>query len=150
MQEWLECQNTEEMKHPQYSQNLVSCEFWLFPSLKYELRGWNFESDAQVIQETNMIFGHIPKEEFETTIKKLVERMEACLAAMDGRSKRKILNVRPWKLRMMRVNKFVFICFFFSFFFFFFLRNTHSCYHKNSYNFQSIWCTDVYGNDFDF
>ncbi len=76
-----------------------------------ELHAWNFETVVQVIQETQTIFGHISKEEFETTIKKigqknesmfshkgifrriptqfktiikkLVERMEACLA-LDG------------------------------------------------------------------
>ncbi len=51
-------------------------KLWLFPLLKHELHGRNFERDAQVIQETQF-----PKEEFEVTIKKLVERMEACLVA---------------------------------------------------------------------
>ncbi len=41
-------------------------KFWLFPYLKRELHDWNFEIDAQVIQEIQMIFGCIRKE-FETT-----------------------------------------------------------------------------------
>ncbi len=40
----------------------------MFRSLKCELCGWNFKTDAQVIQETQSIFGYIPKEKFETTI----------------------------------------------------------------------------------
>ncbi len=37
-------------------------KFWLFPLLESDLYGWNFETDAQVIQETQTIFGRIPKE----------------------------------------------------------------------------------------
>ncbi len=52
---------------------------WL---LKCKPCGWNFGTNAQVIQETQTIFGHIPKEEFGTNIlKKWVERMKSCLAA---------------------------------------------------------------------
>ncbi len=79
-QEWLEQYNIEMMRHPLYSLDLVPCDFWLFSSLKCELCTWNFETNAQGIQETKTIFGCIP-EEFETTIKKWAERIEACLAA---------------------------------------------------------------------
>ncbi len=41
---------------------------------------WELRKDAQVIQETWMIFRCIPKEEFETTIKKISQRMEVYLA----------------------------------------------------------------------
>ncbi len=43
-------------------------KFGFFSSLKCEVCGQNFETDAKVIQETQIIFGHIPKEKFETTI----------------------------------------------------------------------------------
>ncbi len=55
---------------PMYRLELASCSFWLFLPLKHKLCSRNFKTDAQVIKETQMIFGHIPKEEFETTIKK--------------------------------------------------------------------------------
>ncbi len=62
LQEWLECHNIEVMKYPPYCPDLVLCNFWLFLSLKCELHGHHLETDTQVIQETQMIFGRIPKE----------------------------------------------------------------------------------------
>ncbi len=61
MQEWLGRYNTEMMKHAPYSPDLVPCDFWLFLSLKRNMRCLNFETDAQAIQETQIIFGWIPK-----------------------------------------------------------------------------------------
>ncbi len=75
LREYLECHNNEVMKR-----SLYLCDFWLFPSLICELCGQKFETDAQVIRESQTIFEHIPKK-FKTTIKKWVGRMEACLAA---------------------------------------------------------------------
>ncbi len=49
-------------------------KFWLFLSLKCELRDQNFETDAQVIQQTQKILERIPKEEFKTTIKKMCRK----------------------------------------------------------------------------
>ncbi len=51
------------------------------------LHCWNVKCAAGTLKETPgdpgnpEIFWHIPKEEFETIIKKLVKRMEACFAA---------------------------------------------------------------------
>ncbi len=73
--------NIEVTKYPLYSLDLTLSNFWLFPLSKHELCGWNFETDAQVIQGTHTICRHIPKKKFVTTIKKWIERMEACLAA---------------------------------------------------------------------
>ncbi len=58
------------MKHSLFSQDLILCDFKLFPLLKHELCDWNFEMDAEMIQENQKIFGRILKKEFETTIKK--------------------------------------------------------------------------------
>ncbi len=69
------------VKYPPYSLKVAPYNFSLFPSLKCELCGGNFETDAQVIQETQTIFRLISKNEFETTTKKWVERMEARLTA---------------------------------------------------------------------
>ncbi len=78
--------------HLQYGSDFASCNFWLLTSLKHELCGWNLKTDAQVFQETQMIFGHIPKEKFETTIKKWVERMEECSAALGWYFKKKYVK----------------------------------------------------------
>ncbi len=71
-----------------------------------------------VIQETQTIFGCIRKEEFELPLKKCVERVEVYLAANRRYfEKENVKCIQPWKVKMMRVNKFVFL---FTFFFFFF------------------------------
>ncbi len=49
VQESLERHHIEAIKHPLYSQNLSSCNFYFFPSLKCELCGQDFETDTEVI-----------------------------------------------------------------------------------------------------
>jgi len=36
------------LQHPPYSPDLVSCDFWAFPTLKAQLRGKRFSSDDEV------------------------------------------------------------------------------------------------------
>ncbi len=59
---------------------------------------------------------------------------------MDGISRKKMSNVRLRKVRMMWVNKFMFL---FISFHFFFWKGTRNYFHKISCNVRSIWCTDI-------
>ncbi len=57
------------MKHPLYSSDFASCISGCFHRWNVNCVVRNIKADAQVIQETLMIFGRTTKEEFETTIK---------------------------------------------------------------------------------
>jgi hypothetical protein len=35
------------LEHPPYSPDLASCDFWAFPTMKWELRGKKFPSDQR-------------------------------------------------------------------------------------------------------
>ncbi len=52
-------------------------KFWLFPTLKRELCGWNFETDAKAIQEPRRSLDAFQKRSLKPPLKKWVKRMEA-------------------------------------------------------------------------
>ncbi len=96
-------ENIEAMKNPLYSLDLVPRNFWQFPSLKRELHSSNLRTDAQEIQETQKIFGRILKEEFETAIKNGSKGRNHVQLQILSILRKKVRNVQPQKVRMMRV-----------------------------------------------
>jgi hypothetical protein len=40
------------LQHPPYSPDLAPCDFWVFPTLKRQLRGKRFSSDDEVKNAT--------------------------------------------------------------------------------------------------
>ncbi len=85
VQEWPERQNIAVMVHLAYSPDLTQCDFWLFPTLKRDLKGLFFESDEEVIHKIQKSLTRIPEAEFRKIIEeKWVERLEQCIATKDG------------------------------------------------------------------
>ena len=59
---------------------MLPCDFWLFPTLKRELRGRNFSTDQQVTTACQTIFRALPEDEFRKTFfEKWPERMKKCI-----------------------------------------------------------------------
>ena len=84
-QEWLEKHGIETLPHPPYSPDLAPCDYWLFPTLKWGLRGRQFQTDDEVKKEVQKFFQQTPQAEFEKTIlEKWLERMQRCVDS-DGR-----------------------------------------------------------------
>ncbi|GBP84565.1 Histone-lysine N-methyltransferase SETMAR [Eumeta japonica] len=69
----------ELLPHPAYSPDLAPCDYYLFPNLKKWLGGKRFESNEEVITETNAYFESLEKIYYLEGIKKLEKRWTKCI-----------------------------------------------------------------------
>lgn len=69
----------ELLPHPAYSPDLAPCDYYLFPNLKKWLGGKRFESNEEVITETNAYFESLEKTYYLEGIKKLEKRWTTCI-----------------------------------------------------------------------
>ncbi|GBP03932.1 Histone-lysine N-methyltransferase SETMAR [Eumeta japonica] len=69
----------ELLPHPAYSPDLASCDYYLFSNLKKWLGGKRFESNEEVITETNAYFESLEKIYYLEGIKKLEKRWTKCI-----------------------------------------------------------------------
>ena len=69
----------ELLEHPPYSPDLAPCDYFLFPNLKKWLGGKRFESNEDVITQTNAYFEELPPSYFKDGLKKLEKRWEKCI-----------------------------------------------------------------------
>ena len=69
----------EILDHPAYSPDLAPSDFYLFPTLKRELRGRIFESDDEVIAAVEEFFEEKNESYFTTGIQKLQDRWLRCV-----------------------------------------------------------------------
>lgn len=70
----------DTVKHPAYSPDLAPCDFWLFPTLKSELRGKRFDDVHDlpiVVRET---IRKIPQDQFKSCFDKWIHRWEKCVS----------------------------------------------------------------------
>ena len=63
--------------HCPYSRDLASCEFWLFP----KLRGYLNETIEEIKEAVTKVIDTLTQEDFDGTLKKLLERYNKCIAA---------------------------------------------------------------------
>ena len=69
----------EILEHPAYSPDLAPSDFYLFPTLKKELRGRIFDSDDEVIDAVEDVLGQKSELYFRTGIYKLEDRWSRCV-----------------------------------------------------------------------
>ena len=62
--------------HPPYSPDLAPCDFWLFPTLKENLRGSRFETTEEMKEAVMRVM-----KDFQGAFQKLVEWYNKCIAA---------------------------------------------------------------------
>lgn len=67
------------LDHPAYSPDLAPSDFYLFPTIKRELRGKIFDSDDEVIDAVEDILGEKDEEFFKNGIYKLEDRWTRCV-----------------------------------------------------------------------
>ena len=65
------------VRHPPYSQDLVSRDFWLFP----KPRGWRYETIEEMKETVTKVIDTLTQEDFHTAFEKLLERYNKCIAA---------------------------------------------------------------------
>jgi histone-lysine N-methyltransferase SETMAR len=74
---FLEAQDFTIMDHPPYSPDLAPCDFWLFDYIKQRLS--DHTSVESLDSEISKIVAAIPRNEWELTFEKLLERMRLCI-----------------------------------------------------------------------
>ena len=69
----------ELLNHPPYSPDLSPCDYYLFPKLKYHLKGNRYDNDEQVIADAEDWFEHQPQEFYLRGIQALQHRWRKCI-----------------------------------------------------------------------
>lgn len=71
--------NMKTVDHPPYSPDLAPNDFYLFPTLKAELRGRRMGSIEEIQNTVCSVFKSIPKDSFRRSFLTWVHRWEKCL-----------------------------------------------------------------------
>jgi len=79
-QHFLDERGVKILPHSPYSPDLAPCDFWLFPVLKAQLRGRQFQSDEDLEQAAATAIEQIPKDDFSSFFNKWIERMHKCIS----------------------------------------------------------------------
>ena len=67
----------KNVRHPPYSPDLASCDFWLFP----KLRGCRYETIEEMKEAVTKIIDMLMQDDFHGALQKLLERYTKCIAA---------------------------------------------------------------------
>ena len=78
--EYLDVQRVKLMGHPAYSLDLSPCDFWLFPKIKEQLRGKNFQDINERHDAVQEQIDGLEKEDFYQCYEKWFERMNKCIS----------------------------------------------------------------------
>ena len=65
------------VRHPPYSPDLAHCDFWLFPKLRGCL---HYETIEDMKEAVTKVIDTLTQEDFDGTLKKLLERYNKCIA----------------------------------------------------------------------
>ena len=67
--------------HHPFSLDLASCDFWLFPKLKENLRGFRYEIIEEMKEAVTKVIDTLTREDFPGAFQKLLEWYNKCIAA---------------------------------------------------------------------
>ena len=81
MTEFLAKHETKVIAQPPYSPDLVPCDFFLFPKLKYSLRGTRYESIEGIKRNLLKELKAIPDEAYMKCMENWNNRWYACIGS---------------------------------------------------------------------
>jgi hypothetical protein len=67
--------------HPPYSPDLATCDFFLFPKLKLELKGRRFDTSEDIQAELQTVLDTLTEKYFQEAFQKWRRRWDRCLHA---------------------------------------------------------------------
>jgi hypothetical protein len=67
--------------HPDYSPDLASCDFYLFPKMKLNFKGWRFVSIEEIQAESQQVLNTLTPEDFSECFQKWQNRRDRCIQA---------------------------------------------------------------------
>ena len=79
MTEFLANHETKVIDHPPYSPDLTPCDYFMFPKLKYPLRGTRHESIEAIRRNLLKELKAIPAEAYKKCMKNWINRWHACI-----------------------------------------------------------------------
>jgi len=56
--------------HPPYSPDLARCDFFLFPKVKFKLKGRRFDTDEEIKAESQRVLDTLIEKEFQEAFQK--------------------------------------------------------------------------------
>lgn len=65
--------------HPPHSPDLASADFYLFPKLKFHMKGTRYQSVSNIQQIVTQYLKTIPQCDFPKAFQNLLERYKACI-----------------------------------------------------------------------
>ena len=90
--EFLESEKVTVLPHPPFSPDLPTCDYFLFPKLKYHLSGKRYNSRNALGSAVYYLMG-FPIEEYENCFQKWIDRLKRCIQVdgeyFEGQSKSK-------------------------------------------------------------
>ena len=78
-QEFLQMEKVQQLDHPPYSPDLAPCDFFVFPFIKWKLRGLRFDTPDLAVEAFLEHIRAIPQTEWANMFHKWFQRMEKCI-----------------------------------------------------------------------
>jgi len=67
--------------HPPYSPDLAPTDFFLFPRMKRDLKGWRFDTLEDAIAASTRALNSIHLAEFQRCIEQWKQRLDKCISS---------------------------------------------------------------------
>jgi [histone H3]-lysine36 N-dimethyltransferase SETMAR len=69
------------VSHPPYSPDLAPCDYFLFPKLKFALKGQRFQDVDEIKANTAAELKVLTSEQFQRTFEKWQDRWDHCISS---------------------------------------------------------------------
>ena len=79
VREFLTKNNMTTVPHPAYSLHLAPCDFYVFPKMKLQLKGWRFVSTEEIQAESQQVLNTLMPADFSECFQKLQNRWDCCI-----------------------------------------------------------------------
>ena len=81
VREFLTKNNITTVPHPDYSPDLASCDFYVFPKMKLWLKGWHFVSTEEIQAESQQVLNTLMPADFNECFQKWQNHWDRCIHA---------------------------------------------------------------------
>jgi len=81
-QKFLAANKIHVIPHPPYSPDLAPCDFFLFPKMKFKLKGRRFDNIEDIQAERQKVLDTLTEKNFQDAFQKWRRRWDRCLHAV--------------------------------------------------------------------
>jgi len=80
MHEFLAHNSIIALPQPPYSPNLAPCDFFLFPTMKLQLKGHRFDTVEEIQRELQNVLGRLREQDFQHVFQQWQQCWDRCVA----------------------------------------------------------------------